>query len=226
MNDEARALGMTNTTYVDTSGLSPASVSTPADQLILIRTAMQDPLFRQIVAMSQVTLPQIGLLSNVNMLLGQDGIIGVKTGFTEEAGGNLAFAAQRQVGARQVEIYGLVLGQATRPLAFAATTQVVRTIGQSLQLNRVVEARQLVARVDTAWGDPVDVVVAEDVELLFWPGMTLETVVELEPIEAPLAAGDQVGWLDVRLGEQQRRVPLVLATDLEGAPLLWRLTQT
>jgi D-alanyl-D-alanine carboxypeptidase (penicillin-binding protein 5/6) len=226
MNDEARTLGMASTTYADTSGLSPASVSTPADQLILIRTAMQDPLFRQIVSMRQVTLPNIGLLSNVNLLLGQDGVIGVKTGFTEEAGGNLAFAAQRQVGARQVEIHGLVLGQETRPLAFTATTQVVRAVGQSLQLNKVVQAQQVVGRVDTAWDKPVDLVVAEDVELLFWPGMTLETAIEIDPIETPLAAGDQVGWLDVRLGEQQRRVPLVLAAALPSAPLLWRLTQT
>jgi D-alanyl-D-alanine carboxypeptidase (penicillin-binding protein 5/6) len=226
MNDEARALGMTQTSYADTSGLSPASVSTPADQLILIRTAMQDPLFRQIVSMRQVTLPNIGLLSNVNMLLGQDGIIGVKTGFTEEAGGNLAFAAQRQVGARQVEIYGLVLGQATRPLAFTATTEAVRAIGRTLQLHRVVAAQQPVARVDTAWDEPVDIVIAEDVDLLFWPGMTLETIVELDPIEAPRSTGDQVGWLDVRLGDQQRRVPLVLAGELAAAPLLWRLTQT
>jgi D-alanyl-D-alanine carboxypeptidase (penicillin-binding protein 5/6) len=187
---------------------------------------MQDPLFRQIVGMRNVTLPNIGLLSNVNQLLGQDGIIGVKTGFTEEAGGNLAFAAQRQVGNRQVEIVGLVMGQDTRPLAFDATTRIVRAVGQLLQTARVVAANQPVATVDTEWGEAVEIVAAEDVELLSWPGFTLETAVQLDPIEAPLAAGDQVGWLEVRLGEQQRRVPLVLAADLPGAPFLWRLTQT
>jgi D-alanyl-D-alanine carboxypeptidase (penicillin-binding protein 5/6) len=226
MNNEARALGMLNTTYADASGLSPASVSTTTDQLVLIQKAMEDPLFRQVVAMPQMTLPRIGLLTNVNTLLGQDGIIGVKTGYTEDAGGNLAFAAQRLIGNRAVEIFGLVLGQTTRPLAFDATTRIVRAVGESLQARRVIAAYQPVASIDTEWGDAIDVVVAEDVEMLFWPGMTLEAIAQLDPVEAPLAAGAQVGWLNIRLGEQQRRVPLVLAAALPGAPLLWRLTQT
>ena len=35
MNAEAKALGMNSTTYVDTSGISPRTVSTVQDQLIL-----------------------------------------------------------------------------------------------------------------------------------------------------------------------------------------------
>jgi D-alanyl-D-alanine carboxypeptidase (penicillin-binding protein 5/6) len=226
MNAEAQALGMTQTTYTDTSGFFSSSVSTAADQLLLSHIAMENPVFREIVGTRQVTLPGIGLVNNVNQLLGQEGVIGIKTGFTEEAGGNLAFAAQRQVSGRTIEVQGVVLGQATRPLALEATRQIVAAVGRGLQISRVVSAGQRIATIDTAWGGSVAVLAGEDLDLISWPGMTLQTVVTLDEISAPLSMDAEVGWIDVRLGEQQRRVPLRLAEDLPGAGLLWRLTRT
>jgi hypothetical protein len=44
-------------------------------------------------------------------------------------------------------------------------------------------------------------------------------------VRTPLDAGAQVGWLSLRLGEQERRVPVHLATDLPGPGLIWRLTR-
>jgi D-alanyl-D-alanine carboxypeptidase (penicillin-binding protein 5/6) len=226
MNAEAQALGMTNTTYADASGFSAANVSTPQDQLILARQAMTNPVFAQIVSMPQVTLPGIGVRSNVNQLLGQEGVIGIKTGMTDEAGGNLLFAARKQVGTKQVDIVGAVFGQADRPAAFEATRRILAPLGQTLQLTRVVAAGQEVAVVDPAWSGRVQVVAGEDVQLLFWPGMTLETQVEMDPLKAGMRADTQVGWLNLRLGEQERRVPLKLAQDLPGAGVVWKLTRT
>src|SRR5437867_3689208 len=60
--------------------------------------------------MPQVTLPVTGLAYNVNAGLGHDGITGVKTGSSSQAGGCLAFAAIRTVAGSQVMIVGVVLG--------------------------------------------------------------------------------------------------------------------
>ena len=225
MNAEARALGMNSTTYADTSGFSPASVSTAGDQIILARAAMLDPVFAQIVAMQQARLPGIGNVTTTNMVLGQDGIIGIKTGFTEEAGGNFVFAARRSVGGQQVDIVGAMLGQADRPAAFEATRRVLAPLAQSLQFARVAVAGQPVATIDPDWSGAVDVVVAEDVSMLLWPGMTLESSVEIDALKAGMKAGTQVGWLSLRLGEQEKRVPLKLARDLPKAGIFWRLTR-
>ncbi|HWO72866.1 MAG TPA: D-alanyl-D-alanine carboxypeptidase [Dehalococcoidia bacterium] len=225
MNAEAQALGMTNTRYVDTSGFSAETVSTPEDQLVLARAAMANPVFASIVATQSLQLPGIGLVSNVNQLLGVDGIVGIKTGFTEEAGGNLAFAARRDVGGRQVEIIGLVLGQPDRPAAFAATRTLLASVVEGLQFQAVVARGQPFATLKTAWGKEVELVVPEDVRLLVWPGMTLETRIEIEDVSAPKGAGEQVGWLEVRLGEQEARVPLTLDGALDGPGLLWKLTR-
>jgi D-alanyl-D-alanine carboxypeptidase (penicillin-binding protein 5/6) len=225
MNNEARSLGLTATSYADPSGFSAGSTSTAYDQLALARIAMENPVFAEIVGMRQARLPGIGQISAVNQLLGTDGIVGIKTGFTEEAGGNLAFASQRQAGNLPVTIIGVVLGQTTRPLAFDATRRLLGFLAQSLQPARVVAAGQPVATIKPGWGDTVQIVVAEDVQLLLWPGMTLEASFEFDEVKAPLSAGDQVGWLNLRLGEQERRVALNLAQDLPKAGMIWRLSR-
>jgi len=224
MNAEAQALGMKDTKYTDTSGFSPATVSTPADQLILARAAMANPVFASIVRMEQVTIPGVGTVQAVNQLLGVDGVVGIKTGQTDEAGANLAFAAEHGVGDGTVNVLGIVLGQDDRPTVFSATRTVLASLDGNLELKRVLTNGQPIATVETQWGESVDLVIKEDVQLLSWPGMNMKTTVELDDFSAPKSAGEQVGWLNVMLGDQARRLPLVLANDLEGAGLFWRLT--
>jgi D-alanyl-D-alanine carboxypeptidase (penicillin-binding protein 5/6) len=85
-------------------------VSTASDQFRLTVAALQIPAFRQIAAMPRVRLPVAGLAYNVNAGLGHDGITGVKTGSSSQAGGCLAFAAIRTVAGSQVMIVSVVLG--------------------------------------------------------------------------------------------------------------------
>ena len=182
MNAEAQALGMKDTRYADTSGFSSATVSTPADQLILARAAMQDAVFASIVGLEQVNIPGVGTVSSVNQLLGVDGVIGIKTGFTEEAGGNLAFAAKHDAAGTEVSVYGIVLGQETRPEAFSATRTVLASLDGNLEFKRVITTGQPIATVETNWGASVDLIVIEDVQLLAWPGMVMTTTVELDDV--------------------------------------------
>lgn len=225
MNTEAKALGMNSTTYVDTSGISPRTVSTVQDQLILAREIMKNPVFAQIVAMPEVRVPGVGLVDSTNEALGEDGIIGIKTGSTDEAGGNLLFAAARDVAGQKVTIFGAVFGQATRPAAFDATSRLLQATGPALQQAKVMSAGQSLGTVKAEWGGEVEVVAAEDVRLLLWPGMQLHAWIEFDAVEAPLARGEQVGWLNLELGEQKVRVPAVLAKGISKPGAIWRLTR-
>ena len=225
MNTEAKALGMNSTTYVDTSGISPRTVSTVQDQLILAREIMKNPVFAQIVAMPEVRVPGVGLVDSTNEALGEDGVIGIKTGSTDEAGGNLLFAAARDVAGQKVTIFGAVFGQATRPAAFDATSRLLQATGPALQQAKVMSAGQSLGTVKAEWGGEVEVVAAEDVRLLLWPGMQLHAWIEFDAVEAPLARGEQVGWLNLELGEQKVRVPAVLAKGISKPGAIWRLTR-
>lgn len=107
MGQTAHRLGMRHSTYTDPSGLDSRTVSTVEDQLTLARAAMKLPALAAIVAEQSATLPVAGTVRNYNTLLGQDGIVGLKTGSTSAAGGCLVFVAHR--GGHTV--YGAVLGQ-------------------------------------------------------------------------------------------------------------------
>ncbi|MDD4402258.1 MAG: D-alanyl-D-alanine carboxypeptidase, partial [Desulfitobacteriaceae bacterium] len=93
MNETAESLGMKDTHYADASGVSPETVSNAVDQIKIARVAMEDPIFREIVAMPQVTLLVAGTVYNVNYMLGKHGIVGIKTGSTLDAGGCFVSAA-------------------------------------------------------------------------------------------------------------------------------------
>ncbi|GGW16978.1 MULTISPECIES: D-alanyl-D-alanine carboxypeptidase family protein [Streptomyces] len=112
MNRTAAGLGMRATTYTGVSGMETSTRSTAADQLRLARAAMKDPAFRQIVATASVTAPGAGVtFRNTNKLLGHDGVIGLKTGSSTPAGGNLVWATRQEVAGADRLVIGVVLHQ-------------------------------------------------------------------------------------------------------------------
>jgi D-alanyl-D-alanine carboxypeptidase (penicillin-binding protein 5/6) len=199
MNRTAAALGMTRTHYTDPSGYDPGSVSTAVDQVILARKAMQLPAFAEIVAQQRATLPVAGPVKNYNSLVGRDGVVGIKTGSTDEAGGCLAFAAVVTVGGRRITIVGAVLGQpgvdtpvqldrvfrATRPLVRAATT--------ALAVHRLVPAGEPVASVHGPLGAATTLNAGQDLAVVGWPGMPVRLSLDVPAVPARLAAGAEHG---------------------------------
>lgn len=110
MNRTAKSLGMNGTTYADPDGLAPGSAGTAWDLGIIARVDLQNPLFRQIVRTKQTSLPQNPIVTNLNGLLFMDPtVIGVKSGWTTEAGFNLVFAATRKVDGKPVTLLGVVM---------------------------------------------------------------------------------------------------------------------
>lgn len=110
MNHTAQIMGMTNTVYADPDGLSPGSKGSAWDLSIIARADMENPLFRKIVRTKQTSLPHNPIVRNLNGLLFLDpSVIGVKTGWTTEAGFNLVFAATRRVNGHPVTLLGVIM---------------------------------------------------------------------------------------------------------------------
>jgi D-alanyl-D-alanine carboxypeptidase (penicillin-binding protein 5/6) len=95
MNATAVSLGLHDTKYSDPSGYAPATVSTAVDQTRLARVASRIPALVDIAGQRSVDLPHAGTLRNYNALLGTDGVVGLKTGTTDQGGGNFVFLARR-----------------------------------------------------------------------------------------------------------------------------------
>ena len=102
--------GLASTVVREPTGLDAANVSTTADLVKLGRIALEHPVVASIVGTPLTDVPGIGPIENRNVLLGIDGIDGIKTGTLDESGANLLFSADRTVGAETITIIGVVLG--------------------------------------------------------------------------------------------------------------------
>ena len=111
MNARAVTEGLAHTHYVDPSGIDAGNVSMALDELHLAEVALQIPTLAAIVAEPQVTFSVAGTVPNYNSLVGRGGVVGVKTGSTDAAGGCWVFAAERLVAGRSRLVVGVVLGQ-------------------------------------------------------------------------------------------------------------------
>ncbi len=118
MNATAAALGMQQTHFADASGISTQSVSTAGDILKVAGPDMADPVVASIVDNNSVTLPVAGTLSTYTPLLGLDGIVGMKSGYTDAAGGCDVVAVIRPVHGHPTLLLAAVTGQ-TGALALA-----------------------------------------------------------------------------------------------------------
>ncbi len=102
MNARAAEIGMTRTCFSTPSGLDGEGHGASAyDMALLARTALQNPVFREICSQPSASVnfgnpPYQRTLYNTNKLLGMyEGVVGVKTGFTDEAGRCLVSACER-----------------------------------------------------------------------------------------------------------------------------------
>jgi D-alanyl-D-alanine carboxypeptidase (penicillin-binding protein 5/6) len=227
MNARATALGMTHTKFADTSGASPASVSTPTDLLALGMTAMRDPVFAEVVAMPQVELPVAGTVYNVDAVLGQGGIVGIKTGSGLNTGANFLFAADVIVDAHEIVLIGCVMGQPALAVAFASAKKLIAAISHVIHVRRVIARNDSVATYTTPWGNESDLVSADDVDLVEWPGMVLRQHLNARSIviDQPLSSRTREGTEHIVLGDYDLEVPLVTADPLYPPGRLWRLTR-
>jgi D-alanyl-D-alanine carboxypeptidase (penicillin-binding protein 5/6) len=229
MNATAQTLGLVNTHFADPSGLNPSSVSTASDLIALGQAAMGDPIFAQVVAMPQVSLPGGSVVYNYNYDLGRNGIIGIKTGSDSAAGGCFLFEARQKVDGRNVTVIGDVLGQqGVSPItaALTAAENMVKASTAALGRFTAVTAGQVFGKVTTPWGSSSKVVAASATQFFGWPGMTVEIRLLPGKVGRSLPAGSRVGTLELTTAAgQSASVPLTLAGPINGPGAGWKLTR-
>lgn len=103
MNDRAKELGLSHTFFVTPSGLEGEGHGSSAyDMAVLAREALKNETFREICSCETKEIefgapPYKRWLKNTNKLLSMyEGVYGVKTGFTDEAGRCLVSACERE----------------------------------------------------------------------------------------------------------------------------------
>ncbi len=234
MNQQAKALGMTGTSYRNPEGLTVAGhVTTARDLSILAIRLMQDfPEYVGYYAIKKYHYPGTPAANdtNRNMLLFRDPTVdGLKTGHTEAAGYCLIATAKRDfpnVGSRR--LLSVVLGAANENARANESQKLLNWGYTAFEAVKLFDANQAVVTPEVWKGtQPKARLGRTQAIVVAVPAGTaarLKTQVQRpDPLVAPLAKGQAVGTLKVLAGDQPLLdVPLVALEAVPQAGVLGR----
>jgi D-alanyl-D-alanine carboxypeptidase (penicillin-binding protein 5/6) len=218
MNKHARSLGLTGTHYVNSTGLPAEGHTTTAWDLAMLSKALinRHPDSYRMYAEKSFHWNNIDQ-PNRNRLLWRDrSVDGVKTGHTEEAGFCLVASASRD-GMRLISVVMGTKDDNSR----MDESQKLLSYGFRHHESRELYAADVVLKQAEIWygeSDTIDLGLTKAALVTYPRGHYEDLAVELEVpkiLEAPLAAGAEVGTLRVSLqGTKLLEVPLVALSEV------------
>jgi serine-type D-Ala-D-Ala carboxypeptidase (penicillin-binding protein 5/6) len=228
MNGQAKRLGMTNSHFVNATGWpAEGHYSSARDLAILARAIIDDDPEEhyKIYGEKEFVWNEIRQ-PNRNLMLWRDSTVdGLKTGHTEEAGYCLVASAKRE----DMRLISVVMGTSSEQ-ARAAETQKLLTWGfRFFETKSFYQPGQVISttRVWKGAQDKVDLGLQNGLQMTLPKGQLdkLEAGITLQtPVQAPIKAGDVLGQVEVKLGEEVvHSAPLVALSDVEQAGIFGRL---
>ena len=214
-------LGMENTKIgSDASGFSPDTISNPEDLTKLAIAAVNNKVVASIIKQDAVNLPIAGVKQNTNWLLGADGIIGVKTGNTNEADGVYVFASKYKLDKQHSTIIvGAVQGEPTVISAIHQARLLLNQARAQYELTKVVSKGQVISTYVSPWGGKVNAIASDNLSVAIWRGTDIKPKIVLRDINAPATQGTVVGKITV--GDSS--VDIILQDNFNEPPAQWRV---
>ncbi|MFN3730782.1 D-alanyl-D-alanine carboxypeptidase family protein [Comamonas testosteroni] len=239
MNDQAKALGMKNTSYKNPEGLTePGHLTTARDLSILAQRLMHDfPEYMHYYSTKQYSYPGTPASngSNRNALLFRDPTVdGLKTGHTNAAGYCLVATAKRDLpNVGQRRLLSIVLGTASEKARANESQKLLNWGYTAFDAVKLFDADQPVAT-PAVWkgaANAVKIGKADGAVVVTVPsgtgGKLTTEVVRQDPLIAPIAKGQSMGVLKVKSGaDVVAEVPLVALEAIEQAGFFGRLWDT
>lgn len=230
MNQQAQVMGMDNTHFVNATGLPHENhYSSAHDLAILAKHIIQDfPDHYQIYSEKYFTYNDIRQ-PNRNRLLWRDpSVDGLKTGHTEAAGYCLVASAKQG----DMRLISVVMGTDSDE-ARAQETQKLLSYGFRFFETFKLYEKGAVLNESRIWGgtkDSLRLGVAEDIYLTVPEGRRDEMTAKLniqETIKAPVQAGQRLGTLEIKLGEEViKEQPLIALEAVEQGSFFKRIWDT
>jgi D-alanyl-D-alanine carboxypeptidase len=231
MNAKARELGLRDSHFVRPDGLdAPEEYSTAADVTKLAREAMEVPVIRETVDQATAEIAGGRLLHTWNDLLGRvPGVIGVKTGHTDDAGWSQVAADRRG----PILVYATILGSPTRERRNADLARLLAWgLGRYMVVDAVTAGRSY-AEVELPYGrGRLPLVAASRLRSVVPTGRALtQRVVATRVAKLPVQQGEPLGRVEIWLGKKLLgRRPLVASRSVArpglGGRVRWYATRT
>ena len=224
MNEKAKEFGMTNTTFKNPTGLTiEGHITTAYDMSLLARELLK---FEEITTYTSMyedyiredTDSPFWLVTTNKLVKYVDGVDGLKTGMTEEAGYCLTATAKRQ----NMRVITVVMGGSTSAIRNAETTQLIEyaygqyELAPQLATGDIVETKYNYLAKDQTY----DVVLKDDLNVLKKKTETLlDGQYELtyhDEIELPIEAGEEIGELTYYYGgKEYQSIPVTVSETVE-----------
>jgi len=226
MNQQAAILGMENSQFRNATGLPDANHYSSACDIALLTISLIERFPEQYALYSQRSFKFNGIdQPNRNKLLWRDLTVdGVKTGYTNDAGYCLVASAVRQ-GMRLISV---VMGTDSDAARMRESQKLLSYGFRYFETQSLYEANVTLKEqpIYYAEADSVSLGVTEDVTLTFPRGFYKDIKAELvvpKLLEAPLAQGESVGEIILRLNDEIiYQAPLVSLESVTEAGILSR----
>ncbi|WP_417529857.1 D-alanyl-D-alanine carboxypeptidase family protein [Marinobacter lipolyticus] len=227
MNQQAQLLGMNDTHFENATGLpSPDHFSTAHDLARLAMAIINDyPENYPLYAEKHFTYNNIRQPNRNSLLWRDDSVDGLKTGHTEEAGYCLVASAKRN-GTRLIAV---VMGTDSTGARAQEVQKMLNYGFRYYESEKLFGAGQelIKARIWGGRDDELSVGVTEEVNVTIPRGSrdSLESTVDLDSvIKAPIKVGDELGRVQVKLGDDVIvDQPVLALSDVPEGGLFKRL---
>lgn len=226
MEATAHELGMDDTTVTDPSGFLPATTSTPHDLVLLGEAALANPALAAIVSEPTATIPVQGTIYNVNRLLGQDGINGIKTGNNDADNGCYLFSANQTVGPHRITVVGVIMGGPNLSAVFRDTPPMITGVASNFSERIIIPAGTVIGSYSAPWHGTAHFNTSIDYTGLIWDGADTTATLLAPSLSIPTPATPQTSEVTVTNADvvQQTQLPLTLISAIHRPPFLWRFT--
>jgi D-alanyl-D-alanine carboxypeptidase (penicillin-binding protein 5/6) len=230
MNSQARRLGMTNTHFVNSTGLPHEDHYTTAEDIARVSraTIVEFPDHYPWYAVKEYTFNNIKQYNRNKLLWRDESVDGVKTGHTESAGYCLVASAKRG----DMRLISVVMGTSSEN-ARAKESQSLLNYGfRFFETHRLYGADEALNKVRVWKGEKEELAVGVTEDLFVtiprrqYKNLKAEMTVNSK-VNAPVTKGQQLGVVKVTLeGEPVTEVPLVALHDVAEGGLWQRATDS
>lgn len=225
MNDRAKELGLKNTNFKNSHGLSEANhYSSAYDMAIIARELVKHPKVLEYTSIYEDYLRQntdrkVWLVNTNKLVRFYDGVDGLKTGYTSDAGYCLTATAKRG----NLRVIAVVMGEPDSKIRNKEITEMLDYAFSQYDVEKLLSTDSSLGNLEVIKGKEryVQIVPTEDVTALYKKvegkkNFTYE--IRADKIKAPVKVGDKIGELLLKEdGKVIRKIDLTVKKDVKKA---------
>ena len=232
MNEKAKELGLQNSTFTNASGLmknGQDNKMSTRDVFLLSKAIIEK--YPEVLEYAKTTVleqPSRNFKKESTIpLVGQvEGVDGLKTGHTDEAGYCLVSTMKIKKGESEFRIISVLMGAKTKADRAQYMKDMLNYAKQNIETRKIIDSQKFVKKVELKSSSQgyVELVVKEDVDRVSMKGINYETEVNIGDVKLPLKKGDKVGEIQVKNSKEViATVDLVAKEDYSKAGVLTRV---